>query len=189
MLECAHEYYRSGNKRRPGGALRATPTITRSFTCPLPSTSRGRAVPASSRSWLIDASHAPNTAAAGRVVSSGLRASHTKRRALRPGISTLRFLAARPPRRRIADHLNYSDRAGRSRAKSHSQLSESVMDAKKLIPEKQVCQRYGVCDVTPRRWDNDPSLDFPRASKSAIVNIAMSMSSTLSTSGSAWPPA
>ena len=37
------------------------------------------------------------------------------------------------------------------------------MDAKKLIPEKQVCQRYGVCDATPRRWDNDPSLDFPPA--------------------------
>ena len=62
------------------------------------------------------------------------------------------------------------------------------MDAKKLIPEKQVCQRYGVCDATPRRWDNDPSLDFPPPSESAIVNIAMSMSSTLSTSGSARPP-
>ena len=39
------------------------------------------------------------------------------------------------------------------------------MDAKKLLPEPRVCERYGVCDMTLRRWDADPSLDFPRPFK------------------------
>ena len=39
------------------------------------------------------------------------------------------------------------------------------MTTRKLIPEKQVCQRYGICDATPRRWDADPRLGFPRAIK------------------------
>ena len=36
------------------------------------------------------------------------------------------------------------------------------MTARKLIPEKEVCRRYGVCDATPRRWDADPELNFPK---------------------------
>ena len=39
------------------------------------------------------------------------------------------------------------------------------MDAKKLLPEPRVCKRYGVCDMTLRRWDADPSLGFPRPLK------------------------
>ena len=37
------------------------------------------------------------------------------------------------------------------------------MDAtKKLLPEPRVCERYGVTDMTLRRWDADPTLDFPQ---------------------------
>ena len=37
------------------------------------------------------------------------------------------------------------------------------MDAtKKLLPDARVRERYGVCDMTLRRWDADPTLDFPR---------------------------
>jgi predicted site-specific integrase-resolvase len=33
---------------------------------------------------------------------------------------------------------------------------------KKLLPEKQVAQRYGVHVATLRRWDKNPKLDFPK---------------------------
>ncbi len=39
------------------------------------------------------------------------------------------------------------------------------MATKKLLPEKQVAARYGVCTETLRRWDKDPRLDFPRPTR------------------------
>ena len=33
---------------------------------------------------------------------------------------------------------------------------------KKLLPEKQVAQRYGVHVATLRRWDKNPTLGFPK---------------------------
>jgi hypothetical protein len=33
---------------------------------------------------------------------------------------------------------------------------------KKLLPERKVCERYGVCTMTLRRWDADPRLEFPK---------------------------
>ena len=35
------------------------------------------------------------------------------------------------------------------------------MGSKKLLPEPLVRERYGVCDMTLRRWDADATLDFP----------------------------
>ena len=36
---------------------------------------------------------------------------------------------------------------------------------KKLIPNKRVCERYGVCEMTIHRWERDPKLGFPRGYK------------------------
>jgi predicted DNA-binding transcriptional regulator AlpA len=34
--------------------------------------------------------------------------------------------------------------------------------SKRLLPEPQVLQRYGVSAMTTWRWDNDPNLGFPK---------------------------
>ena len=34
---------------------------------------------------------------------------------------------------------------------------------KRLLPERKVCERYGVTPITLRRWDQDPRLNFPKA--------------------------
>ena len=36
---------------------------------------------------------------------------------------------------------------------------------KKLIPNKRVCERYGVCSMTLHRWRQDPNLGFPQGYK------------------------
>jgi predicted DNA-binding transcriptional regulator AlpA len=36
------------------------------------------------------------------------------------------------------------------------------MSQKKLLPERKVCQRYGVCLSTLWRWDRDEALGFPK---------------------------
>jgi predicted DNA-binding transcriptional regulator AlpA len=33
---------------------------------------------------------------------------------------------------------------------------------KKLLPDTQVCKRYGVVSYTLWRWQHDPELDFPK---------------------------
>ncbi len=33
------------------------------------------------------------------------------------------------------------------------------------LPTRQVCDRYGVCDRTVARWENDPALKFPQPTK------------------------
>jgi len=35
--------------------------------------------------------------------------------------------------------------------------------SKRLIPDSEVCRRYGVVPYTLWRWDHDPQSDFPRA--------------------------
>jgi predicted DNA-binding transcriptional regulator AlpA len=35
-------------------------------------------------------------------------------------------------------------------------------DANKLLPTRQVCERYGVSDRTIARWERDQNLRFPR---------------------------
>jgi predicted DNA-binding transcriptional regulator AlpA len=35
----------------------------------------------------------------------------------------------------------------------------------KLLPDKKVCERYGVTTMTLYRWDRDPDLAFPRPIK------------------------
>jgi len=32
----------------------------------------------------------------------------------------------------------------------------------KLIPDPQVCKRYGIHTMTLHRWDHDPHLNFPK---------------------------
>lgn len=32
---------------------------------------------------------------------------------------------------------------------------------RKLLPDREVCKRYGVVPRTLRRWDDNPSLEFP----------------------------
>jgi predicted DNA-binding transcriptional regulator AlpA len=32
----------------------------------------------------------------------------------------------------------------------------------KYLPERQVCKRYGVTDMTLWRWDHDLNLNFPK---------------------------
>ena len=39
------------------------------------------------------------------------------------------------------------------------------MQQKRLLPERKVCERYGVTTMTLFRWERDPSLGFPRALK------------------------
>jgi predicted DNA-binding transcriptional regulator AlpA len=36
------------------------------------------------------------------------------------------------------------------------------MQSKRLLPDPQVCQRYGVTPMTLWRWDRDPTLGFPK---------------------------
>jgi predicted DNA-binding transcriptional regulator AlpA len=33
---------------------------------------------------------------------------------------------------------------------------------RKLVPTREVCERYGVCDRTIDRWIEDPKLGFPQ---------------------------
>jgi predicted DNA-binding transcriptional regulator AlpA len=33
---------------------------------------------------------------------------------------------------------------------------------KRLIPDAQVCKRYGICAMTLWRWDHDATLNFPK---------------------------
>jgi predicted DNA-binding transcriptional regulator AlpA len=35
--------------------------------------------------------------------------------------------------------------------------------SKRLIPDSEVCKRYGVVPYTIWRWEHDPASDFPRA--------------------------
>ena len=39
------------------------------------------------------------------------------------------------------------------------------MPSKRLLPDKQVCLRYGVTQMTLWRWTNDASLGFPQPIK------------------------
>ena len=39
------------------------------------------------------------------------------------------------------------------------------MPSKRLLPEKEVCQRYGVKPMTLWRWSRDPDLGFPQPIK------------------------
>ena len=34
--------------------------------------------------------------------------------------------------------------------------------SKRLIPDSEVCRRYGVVAYTLWRWDHDPDFDFPK---------------------------
>jgi predicted DNA-binding transcriptional regulator AlpA len=34
--------------------------------------------------------------------------------------------------------------------------------SKRLIPDSQVCRRYGIVAYTLWRWDHDPDSDFPK---------------------------
>ena len=36
------------------------------------------------------------------------------------------------------------------------------MQQKRLLPDPQVCERYGVTGMTLYRWDRDPDLGFPK---------------------------
>jgi predicted DNA-binding transcriptional regulator AlpA len=47
--------------------------------------------------------------------------------------------------------------ASRSNKKGHVTMTE-----KKLIPDPQVCRRYGVSGMTIWRWDRNPELNFPK---------------------------
>jgi len=38
-----------------------------------------------------------------------------------------------------------------------------IRAVKRLLPERKVCERYGVTPVTLRRWDQDRRLNFPKA--------------------------
>jgi hypothetical protein len=38
-----------------------------------------------------------------------------------------------------------------------------VSNENKLLPTRQVCERYGVSDRTIARWERDPDLRFPQA--------------------------
>jgi predicted DNA-binding transcriptional regulator AlpA len=38
-----------------------------------------------------------------------------------------------------------------------------MQDKRKLLPERQVAERYGVSTMTLWRWDHDPELRFPPA--------------------------
>jgi hypothetical protein len=40
---------------------------------------------------------------------------------------------------------------------------ERLFDLKRMLPEKDVALRYGVCRETLRRWDADAPLGFPPA--------------------------
>ena len=37
--------------------------------------------------------------------------------------------------------------------------------SKRLIPDSEVCRRYGVVPFTLWRWDRDPELNFPRPAR------------------------
>jgi predicted DNA-binding transcriptional regulator AlpA len=37
------------------------------------------------------------------------------------------------------------------------------MQDKRLLPDRKVCERYSVSQMTLWRWDRDPQLNFPRA--------------------------
>ena len=36
---------------------------------------------------------------------------------------------------------------------------------KQYLPDPRVCQRYGICDMTLWRWDQDQNLNFPKPIK------------------------
>jgi hypothetical protein len=40
-------------------------------------------------------------------------------------------------------------------------MSESNSSGRKL-PDRKVCERYGVCNRTLARWDSNPNLGFPQ---------------------------
>jgi len=40
-------------------------------------------------------------------------------------------------------------------------MNDNVDD--RLLPDAEVCQRYGVTPMTLWRWDHDPTLSFPPA--------------------------
>jgi hypothetical protein len=37
-----------------------------------------------------------------------------------------------------------------------------MSDSRKYLPENQVRARYGVSDMSLKRWDQDPNLAFPK---------------------------
>jgi hypothetical protein len=56
------------------------------------------------------------------------------------------------------------DGGPRQGASVNERLSGAMIRAvKRLLPERKVCERYGVTPVTLRRWDQDRRLNFPKA--------------------------
>ena len=57
------------------------------------------------------------------------------------------------------------DGGPRQGASVNERLSGAMIRAvKRLLPERKVCERYGVTPVTLRRWDQDRRLNFPKRS-------------------------
>lgn len=41
-------------------------------------------------------------------------------------------------------------------------MEQSTGEGRRFLPDPQVCERYGVSDMTLYRWDHDPATNFPK---------------------------